>query len=351
MDEEAKPPRETESAVVLDLETVPDLDAARRLLGFDPKAPAQEVRAALTDYCRRSGQEDKEVFVKSVLQKIVAISMILCRRTDQSRRWEVLRIATRHTREGSEQDRSERDMLERLDQLLGPRPGTNKQPCIIGWNTTSFDLPVARFRAVALRLPAQYLTFRLPSAMPDWKWLRERGSLPPHDYWKRYADCHVDLMEVLANWSSGPKCKLVEIAALLGLPGKADGVEGSMVESMVNEGRIEEVGRYCEGDVGLLYGVWLRYQLACGHLDEKEHAESWKSFADCARARGERFDHLQPLLDVADEEARNAGLLAADPVPASSCANGELRTVKPIAPNRPATRPNDREAAELSLPL
>nr|WP_302474552.1 hypothetical protein [Roseococcus sp. MDT2-1-1] len=281
------------------------------MLGFGPEAPDAEVRAALTDYCRRSGQEDKEVFVKSVLHKIVATSVILCRRTEnteKSRHWDVLRIATRHTGHGSE-----RDNLERLDQLLGPRRGTNEQPCIIGWNTTGFDLPVARFRAVALRLPAQYLTYRKPAGIQDWKFKRENGYSLPHDYWKRYAECHVDLMEVLANWSPGPKCKLVEIAAVLGLPGKADGVEGSMVEAMVNEGRIEEVGRYCEGDVGLLYGVWLRYQLACGHLDEKEHAQSWKSFADCARGRGERFDHLQPLLDVADEEARNAGLLPAEP--------------------------------------
>ncbi|WP_207539569.1 3'-5' exonuclease family protein [Sabulicella rubraurantiaca] len=310
--EEKKPAKETESAVVLDIETVPDLDAARRLLGFGPEAQDQEVRAALTDYCRRPGQKDEEVFVKPVLQKIVAISVILCRRTEnveKSRGWEVLRIATRHTGHGSE-----RDMLERLDQLLGPRRETNKQPCIIGWNTAGFDLPLARLRAVALRLPAQYLAYRKPAGIQDWKFEKEHGYPLPHDYWRKYADCHVDLMEIMANWGASTRYKLVEMAAAMGLPGKADGVEGSMVEPMVNEGRIEEVGRYCEGDVGLLYGAWLRYQLACGHLNEKEHAQSWKSLADCARTRGERFDHLQPLLDVADIEARNAGLLTAEPV-------------------------------------
>ncbi|WP_207538602.1 3'-5' exonuclease family protein [Sabulicella rubraurantiaca] len=293
---------------MLDIETVPDLDAARLLLGFGPGAPREEVRAALTEHCRRPGQADDAIFIKPILQKVAAISVILCHRMHGQGPWEVELLQTRHTG-----DLSERDVLERLDRLMGERPQTAKQPCIVGWNTSGFDLPVLRFRVVATRLRAPNLTFRQPSDMPDWKWEKERGSRPPHDYWKRYADCHLDLMEVLANWSSGPRCKLVEIAAALGLPGKAGGVEGSMVETMVEEGRIEEVGRYCEGDVGLLFGVWLRYQLSCGQLDNQAHALSWRSFARCVRSRAVPFDHLQPLLDVADEEARLAGFIPAEP--------------------------------------
>ena len=39
--------------------------------------------------------------------------------------------------------------------------------------------------------------------------------------------------------------KLDEISKILGLTGKPEGVDGSRVEAMVLDGKIEEVARYC----------------------------------------------------------------------------------------------------------
>ncbi len=51
--------------------------------------------------------------------------------------------------------------------------------------------------------------------------------------------------------------RLDEVCVLLGLPGKL-GVDGSLVEGMYEEGRIEEIRDDCELDVLNTYLVYLR---------------------------------------------------------------------------------------------
>ena len=60
------------------------------------------------------------------------------------------------------------------------------------------------------------------------------------------------------------------MCALLGLPGKL-GVDGSMVEGMHEEGRIEEIRDYCELDVLNTYLVYLRYMLMTGSMSGDGH--------------------------------------------------------------------------------
>jgi predicted PolB exonuclease-like 3'-5' exonuclease len=64
----------------------------------------------------------------------------------------------------------------------------------------------------------------------------------------------------------GAKVKLDEVAKILGLAGKPQGVDGSRVEEMVLAGQIEEVARYCETDVLNTYRVWLVHELFRGTI-------------------------------------------------------------------------------------
>ena len=61
--------------LVLDIETVPDLDVGRRLLGLASAADAA-VRAAMIEHCRRKGQSDDNVLIMPALQKPAALAFV-----------------------------------------------------------------------------------------------------------------------------------------------------------------------------------------------------------------------------------------------------------------------------------
>jgi 3'-5' exonuclease len=54
---------------------------------------------------------------------------------------------------------------------------------------------------------------------------------------------------VLASFSPGARATLNEIARIMGLPGKPDGIDGGQVDRFFREGKIKEIAEYCETDV------------------------------------------------------------------------------------------------------
>ena len=72
-------------------------------------------------------------------------------------------------------------------------------------------------------------------------------------------------MDALADFGASKACKLSEISALLGVPSKL-GIDGSLVKSYVDTGRLAEVRNYCETDVLATYLVFLRFALFRGEL-------------------------------------------------------------------------------------
>ena len=111
-------------------------------------------------------------------------------------------------------------------------------------------MPVLRYRAMVNRVMA--------------------AGLHARPYFHRYTDDAIDLCDVLGSFSGQAKAKLDEIAKVLGLAGKPEGVEGSQVETLVNEGRIEEVAQYCESDVLNTYRIWLIHELFRGAIQPQE---------------------------------------------------------------------------------
>src|SRR5262252_1655055 len=215
-----------QTVVVWDLETVPDLAAAARMLDLGD-APEAKVREALG-----SG------FPKHPLHKIVCIGALVASR--QSEGWRTDSLGAPHIGERAEA-KLIGDFIEKIGVLL---------PQLITFNGHSFDLPVLRYRAMVNRVSAAGLQVR--------------------PYFNRYYDDALDLCDALASYSSGAKVKLDEISKILGLTGKPEGLDGSRVEPMVLDGQIEVVARYCESDVLNTYRVWLVYELFRGTITATE---------------------------------------------------------------------------------
>ena len=230
-----------QSIIVWDLETIPDLAAAARMLGLGTAAEA-EVREALG-----------EGFPKHPLHKIVCIGALVASRQPEG--WRMDALGAPHTGERSEADLI-RSFAERIGQL---------RPQMITWNGHAFDLPVLRYRAMVNRVAAEGLQVR--------------------QYFHRYTDDAIDLCDVLGSYVPGVKVKLDEVSKILGLPGKPEGIDGSKVEEFVRAGRIEEVARYCESDVFNTYRVWLIYELFRGAITDKQLEWSERQLRDFVMAR------------------------------------------------------------------
>jgi len=100
---------------------------------------------------------------------------------------------------------------------------------------------------------------------------RVMGSgLQVRSYFHRYTEDALDLCDVLGSFTGQAKVKLDEIAKVLGLAGKPQGIDGSQVEDLANTGRIDQVADYCEADVFTTYRVWLVYELFRGSINPAE---------------------------------------------------------------------------------
>ena len=71
---------------------------------------------------------------------------------------------------------------------------------LVGFNTSGFDLPVLRYRAMINRVAASGLSVR--------------------SYFNRYTEDAIDLCEVLASFDQRAKTSLNDLCRALGFPGK-----------------------------------------------------------------------------------------------------------------------------------
>jgi predicted PolB exonuclease-like 3'-5' exonuclease len=146
-----------------------------------------------------------------------------------------------------------REFWDRAERFAG---------CLVSFNGRQFDIPVMELQALRLGIPT-------PLHFSD------AGS---HRYDE---DRHLDLFEFISNRGAARlRGGLDLLLKLIGLPGKV-GIDGSQVQRLFDEGRLDEIHRYCRSDVIQTYFLFLRVQLIRGRLD----ADSYQS----ARAASTRF--------------------------------------------------------------
>ncbi len=245
-----------QTVIVWDLETVPDLAAAARMLDL-PNSTEADVREALGPG-----------FPKHPLHKIACIGALVASRQPEG--WRVDALGAPHIGERSEAELIN-SFIEKIGQL---------RPQLITFNGHSFDLPVLRYRAMVNRIAGVGLQVR--------------------PYFNRYSEDALDLCDVLGSYVPGSKVKLDEVSRILGLSGKPEGVDGSRVEEMVLGGQIEEVARYCESDVLNTYRVWLVYELFRGSITADELNWSEAQIRDFVTTRKSANPYLRVVVGLLD---------------------------------------------------
>lgn len=158
-----------QSAVIFDLETVPDVALGRLLLGADSTESESDVRAQLGEKYAKDGQDPMAAFVKVPLHRIVCVGAIYAQRQGRANPWIVTRSGVGHIGV-----RSEEQLISGFVDSLSVSPA----PQLVGFNSSSFDLPVLRYRAFALSIPIASLH-------------RANG----RDYWYRFGRDHMGRAE------------------------------------------------------------------------------------------------------------------------------------------------------------
>ncbi|PZW45044.1 hypothetical protein C8P66_11259 [Humitalea rosea] len=239
---------------VFDFETVPDLAAARRLL--DPAGALDDaaLREALDARYARAGAAPGSAFVKAPLHRVVCIGLLMVERDDPEGPFRPARFSVRHTG-----DMPEAELLRRFIA------GLRERPVLVGFNTRGFDLPVLRWRCMALGLPA-------PAVFQG------------DHYTRRYSPRHLDLCDLLADFGASPRPSLAEAAAVVGASAKPEGMDGLQVEGRVAAGDWAGIAAYCGSDVLALYRVFLAWAVACGGLSAADAETSAELLHDLPEA-------------------------------------------------------------------
>ena len=217
--------------LVFDLETVPDVQAWAAAAGLHGHA----------EKTLREQMGDK--FPRQIFHRIVCLGALLADRGADGV-WRVTALEAPTLAE-----RGERELIQEFVDRIALM-----KPRLVTFNGSAFDLPVLRYRAMMHQVSAPGLAARR--------------------YFDRFADDTVDLCDLLSNYDNHHRVGLSQLARVLGLPGKPEGVDGGAVESLFRDGRHKEISDYCRSDVLNTYRVWLRYELFRGALGEVEFAAS-----------------------------------------------------------------------------
>ncbi len=205
------------SYLVLDIETVPDLDLWSR-----PEASHGRQTPFPPTYAHR-------------------VIVVGCMWLDEHYRLQRFGVIG----EGEE----EAGLLEDLSRFVD-----RHRPTLVTYNGRTFDLPVIALRS-----------------------LRHGVSLPwyyqqPGVRYRYSEDGHIDLCDWLAEHGATRSGSLDALARLIGLPGKL-GVDGSQIEGFYNAGRLEHIQNYCLTDVAQTALLFLRFRLLQGLLDRTTYQD------------------------------------------------------------------------------
>ncbi|HRA91560.1 MAG TPA: 3'-5' exonuclease, partial [Acinetobacter sp.] len=177
----------------------------------------------------------------------------------------------------SQEQNTEAELLSKFLSIFD-----KKQPTLISWNGSQFDLPVILFRAMYHGLSA-------PS-------LFDQGEIDQqkrfNNYQNRYHHRHVDLMDVMAMFNGRHFQKLDDIASLLGFPGKR-GESGYHVPAYVREKHWLKLSSYCEGDVLNTWLIYLRWLLLKGQLNQQVHHQCVESTINYLQTQTQQAEFLK----------------------------------------------------------
>ena len=204
------------TTVVFAIETVPDVELGRRVLGLQDLADQQVAEAMFAQARQRSGSD----FLPLEQHRVVAISCVM-RREGGFKVWSL-----------GEMESTEAELLQRFFDGI-----ERHSPTLVSWNGSGFDLPVLHYRALRHGVVAERY----------WETGDRDQSFRWNNYLSRFHERHTDLMDVLSAYQPRGRASLSDMAELLGLPGKL-GFSGAKVWPAYQAGDLAGIRAYCETD-------------------------------------------------------------------------------------------------------
>lgn len=260
--------------LVFDLETVPDIDLAKKMW---PEQTASLTPEETVEYIyahHRALSSTGSDFPRPSFHKIVAIGCLLADIEHEDG------FETYHFRKlgciGEETD-DEATLLQKFFDF-GAREGLR----LVSFNGLGFDVPVLKLRALHHHIPARWFMNHLTS---KWDNYHSKNALA----------YHADLAEMFGSFRAMPK--LDEVCTLAGLPGKLD-VSGAKVYEMHLRGEMQGIRDYCETDVLNTYLLYLYHQQLGGLLPTEMLQDEFAKVREyCEKERSKRH-HLGQFLDA-----------------------------------------------------
>jgi len=213
-----------------DIETIPDVEAGRRLSGFEGSLQDVADRMQAQRLADTDGRTD---FLKSPYHRIVTISVA----------WLDLEAGKFKLDSLGDDPLDEGALLAAFFRILAL--GGGRRPVLVSWNGSGFDLPVMKYRALLHGIDAS--AYYGPPG---------QRAFEAYDY--RFGEHHIDLMDALSGFGASDRMGLDAFQRLAGLPGKTV-TEGHRVYQHIARGEWDVVTTYCELDaLGtlLLYLLW-----------------------------------------------------------------------------------------------
>ena len=232
--------------LVFDIETVADIDGARRIYPQLADLNDADTLSALTAIRTQEAGHD---FMRLPLQRIVCISALYIKDGKLS----LFSLTADKF--------SEKDILAKFFRAFSD---LETLPQLISWNGSGFDIPVLIYRAMQYDLSAP--------------WLFEEGerikNMRFDNYVNRFHTRHLDLMDRFSQYGDSRREAMDIVASLYGLPGKTD-VDGSMVGALVSSGDWQTLSIYCESDVMNTWLIYLRWLRLTGKLSSPDF-DAWQ---------------------------------------------------------------------------
>ena len=251
---------------VFDIETVPDVENARRL--WDLEELDDDGVAAVMYSKRQQETGGATDFIRHHLHRIVAIAAAF-REDDRLKLWSL-----------GEEDSSEEELVRRFFEGV-----ERYSPTLVSWNGSGFDLPVLHYRAMLHGIAAPRY----------WDTGEEDRSFRYNNYLGRFHWRHIDLMDVLAGYQARAFAPLDQMASILGFPGKM-GMTGADVWDYYRAGKIKAIRAYCETDVLNTYLVFLKFQHMRGYLQDTQLRRELEKVRDFLASS--EHPHLQEFLSA-----------------------------------------------------
>jgi 3'-5' exonuclease len=251
------------TVLVFDIETIPDIEAGRKLYELDGLSDEDTAKAMFALRRAKVGND----FLPHYLQKVCAISLVISHGS-QLKVWSL-----------GDEDSDEKELLTRF--FAGIEKHT---PTLVSWNGSGFDLPVLHYRSMLHGV----------SAPTYWETGENQQSFKWNNYLSRFHYRHIDLMDLVAGYQNRAFAPLDDVSTMLGFPGKM-GMSGSKVWEQFAKGEIKSIRDYCETDVLNTYCVYLRFELIRGTINQEEYINSIQRLKDYLATEKDK-QHLQEFL-------------------------------------------------------